>query len=559
VEYRAILKLAYSFLESREKLRIICLVVLQAVSNLLDLIAVVSFSTASVLSTQADFSSNRFIRLFPYLTEVPREQLTIQLFGLGFICLLIKTFLSFFVTKKLFVIFAVIQTRLSSKIFFDSLFLSEHLIRKLGGSSLGRSIVNGGESVVVGILGGTCIIFVEISLLAILVSPILVLAPFMAVIASLFILVISFTLYKTIGTRSKTFSGDRASGMDDARNSVRQMTSLSKIIKIRGKEDFFINRFETNIFKASYGSARSHIIQQIPKYSIEVLVVLSGVAVGSYYYVIGDIAKGIGAISLLIVITFRLIPSLLRLQGAFLLVKGSMGESDTFIDLSRLISNSKTEKTDDHRKEIVSDEIPRIEISDVSFQYPDANKKVLNNFSVEIRAGELVLFKGPSGAGKTTLVDILLGLLPIDIGTIRFIPAFPKHRRSYMSQDTVLVNGNVWENISLETNLNSDQQRDIVELSENLNLFEFLPDGLETYIGTAGINLSGGQIQKIGLARALFGSPTFIVLDEPTSSLDKNSAHEIRAMIQLLKGSATTILICHNDDFDEIADQIIEF
>jgi ATP-binding cassette subfamily C protein len=559
VEYKAILKLAFSFLESREKLRIISLVVLQAVSNLFDLIGVVSFSTASVLSTQVDFSSNRFIRLFPYLTEVPREQLTIQLFGLGFTCLLIKSFLSLFVTKKLFVIFAVIQTRLSTKIFFDSLFLSEHVMRKLGGSSLGRSIVDGSESVVVGILGGTCIIFVEISLLAILVSPILVLAPFMAVIASLIIFMISFTLHKTIGSRNKTFSRDRASGMDDARNNVRQMTSLSKIIKIRGKEDFFVNRFEANILKASYGSARSHIMQQIPKYSIEVLVVLSGVAVGSYYYVNGDIAKGIGAISLLIVITFRLIPSLLRLQGAFLLVKGSMGESDTFIDLSRLIGNSRTETPDEQRNEIVSDKVPRIEISGVSFQYPDANRKVLNNFSAQVCAGQLVLFKGPSGAGKTTLVDILLGLLPIDIGKIRFIPAFPKHRRSYMSQNTVLINGNVWENISLETHLDSDQQRQILELSENLNLFEFLPDGLETYIGTQGINLSGGQIQKIGLARALFGSPTFIVLDEPTSSLDKNSAHEIKSMIQILKGSATMILICHNDDFDEIADQIIEF
>ena len=546
-------------MKSSEKLTVIYLILLQAVSNLLDLIGVVSLSTASVLSMQADFSSNRFIRLFPYLTEVPREQLTIQLFGLGFICLLLKTFLSLFVTKKLFVIFAVIQTRLSSKIFCDSLFLSEHLIRKLGGSNLGRSIVDGSESVVVGILGGTCIIFVEISLLAILISPILVLAPSLAIIASLFIAMISYTLHKTIGSRSKSASGDRASGMDDARNCVRQMTSLSKTIKIRGKEDFFINRFEISIFKASYGSAKSHIIQQIPKYSIEALVVLSGVAVGAYYYVDGDVAKGIGAISLLIVITFRLIPSLLRLQGAFLLVKGSMGESDTFIELSRLINNSKTGKADDHRKEIVSDKIPSIEISDVSFQYPNANKKVINKFSAHVSSGELVLLKGPSGAGKTTLVDILLGLIPINMGTIRFIPAFPKHRRSYMSQDTVLVNGNVWENISLETDLNANQQREILELSEKLNLFEFLLGGLETHIGSTGKNLSGGQIQKIGLARALFGSPTFIVLDEPTSSLDKNSVNEIRAMIQSLKGSATMILICHNDDFDEIADQIIEF
>ena len=197
-----------------------------------------------------------------------------------------------------------------------------------------------------------------------------------------------------------------------------------------------------------------------------------------------------------------------------------------------------------------------IDFEKVYFSY-NSEQTILENINFKIKKNDFIIFKGESGGGKSTLIDLILGLNTPNSGTIKFdgvdlkLIDIETYREliGYVPQDPFLFNGTIRENILLNKNYNQNQILDALEKSNCNDFINKFPKKLETEVGDRGINISGGQRQRICLARALIRDPKILILDEPTSSLDKKSSQLIFDILKKLLNQMTIILISHNLDF----------
>ena len=209
---------------------------------------------------------------------------------------------------------------------------------------------------------------------------------------------------------------------------------------------------------------------------------------------------------------------------------------------------------------------PQINLKNVSFRYPFDPKYVLREINIDIKAGDFIGFVGASGAGKTTLVDLMLGILSPTEGTVTISGYSPEEllRKypgaiSYVPQNVNIVKGTILENITLgfdSSNKNREYARQAAELAQLTSFLSTLERGLDSELQDRGTNLSGGQRQRIGIARALFTKPQIIVFDESTSALDAATELEVSEAINSLRGITTVIVIAHRLSTIRNADQI---
>jgi ABC-type bacteriocin/lantibiotic exporter with double-glycine peptidase domain len=211
--------------------------------------------------------------------------------------------------------------------------------------------------------------------------------------------------------------------------------------------------------------------------------------------------------------------------------------------------------------------VSEIKITDVSLTYPENYLPSIHKVSAEIEESSIVAIVGPSGAGKTTLVDVLLGVIQPDHGDVKIsgispIDAISKWPGaiSYVPQDVLIVEGTIRHNVALGFPSSSIENDRILSAIEDAALAEFvksLPNGLDTQVGENGARLSGGQRQRLGIARALYTNPKLLVLDEATSALDGETELLVTDSIQKLKGRVTVVLIAHRLSTVRNADIVI--
>ena len=228
--------------------------------------------------------------------------------------------------------------------------------------------------------------------------------------------------------------------------------------------------------------------------------------------------------------------------------------------------DQKKEPERKQSKEIVVKEMGDIALENVVFHYPNADEKILNDVSITIKGGMSTALKGPSGAGKTTTADIILGILKPIAGKVCYNgidikelgKAWYKHV-GYIPQNIYLSDDTIRKNIIFgRENLSEEQIWQALEEAQLKEFVESLPEGLDSSIGENGVRISGGQRQRIGIARALYGNPEILVLDEATSALDGETEKAVMEAIDYLKGKKTLIIIAHRLSTIENCDAIYE-
>lgn len=328
-----------------------------------------------------------------------------------------------------------------------------------------------------------------------------------------------------------------------------------KETKIMHREPFFLRMFEHNYNSWANLEQIYRNLQIIPKPVMESLcmtAIMLAIVIKLFRGV--DSVYFISTISAFAVAAFRLMPSFNRISGyiSVLLFNYPAFEA-VYEDLKRIedISEGMTVKEDDHTILELKD---KIDIRNLSYKYPSGEDFVLKNINVEIPKNKSIALIGPSGAGKTTLADLILGALEPTEGGIyidstnafEHLPAWQKNV-GYIPQSIYLMDDTIRNNIIYGADEIVDDSR-LMQAVEEAQLKEFidtLSDGLDTEIGERGVRLSGGQRQRIGIARALYTNPQVLVLDEATSALDNDTEKAVMEAIDSLAGSKTLIIIAH--------------
>lgn len=325
----------------------------------------------------------------------------------------------------------------------------------------------------------------------------------------------------------------------------------AKEVKVLGREDEFLARYLVHGTASARSGERQTVMQQLPKLFLELFAV-----VGLAGLVLIMIWRGrplesvLPTLGLFAAAAFRLMPSVSRLLGAVQNVRFSKPAIDTLYEEMRLLEGTPVPEA--------GGTMPfkrALSLDHVSFQYPTSDAFALRSICLVIPQGSSVGFVGPSGAGKSTLVDIILGLFTPTEGTVS-VDGVDVHTNlrgwqdqiGYVPQVIFLSDDTLRRNVAFGLPDNQIEEADVeraVRAAQLDRLVSELPSGLDTLVGERGVRLSGGERQRIGIARALYHSPSVLVLDEATSSLDTDTESGVMDSVRALKEDRTLIIVAH--------------
>lgn len=353
---------------------------------------------------------------------------------------------------------------------------------------------------------------------------------------------------------------------------VNQGLGAIKETKVMRKEKYFLEEFSRTYQQYGEANRKYLFINQLPRMIIETMVV-SGLLV----MIVAKLAMGstpeeiVPLLGVLALTAFRLMPSANRIVNLFNTIKF---QQPLFYELYPELMDIK-ERQESRKESYYLSVQPKlkfeksIQVNKLRFAYPEGREDVLRDVSFSISKGDFTGIIGPSGAGKTTFVDILLGLLKPSDGNIKVDGQniFDNIRSwqanlAYVPQSIYLIDGSVKENIALGVASENIDNARIEKSLHMVELYDFvsdLPEGMETRVGERGVKLSGGQRQRIGIARALYQQPEVLILDEATSALDNDTEKSITDTILKLKGQITIIAIAHRLSTLAECDYKIEF
>jgi ABC-type multidrug transport system fused ATPase/permease subunit len=553
--------------------KIFAVVILQIGLGFLDLLGVAAIgllgalAVTGVQSQQPGSRISAVLRLLGLSDLSFQNQVAILGISAGFI-LVLRTFLAILITRKIFFFLsrrgAVISSQLISKLLTQSLIQ----IQSRSTQDTLYSVTTGVTSITLGVLGNTIALVSDASLLLIMLVGLFIVDPTIAITALLFFGSLGFVLYRTMNVKANTLG---------SLNSKLSIISNEKIVEVldsyreslvRNRRDYYareIGKLRLNIADVL---AEMQFLPNVSKYVIESGIVIGAVIIAGIQFSFLDARHAVATLSIFLAAGTRIAPAVMRLQQSGIQIQAGIGMSRPTLDLIESLKNiQQVDKVDDSLETIHNGFHAEVELVSITLTYPNMEISALENISLAVQEGEALAIVGSSGAGKTSLVDVLLGVLPSDSGKV-FIAGKPPLEAiatwpgaiSYVPQDVTISNGTIRENVGLGYPIEVATDELVWTALEVAQLSDFvrkLPQGLDTPVGERGAKISGGQRQRLGIARAMFTRPKLLVLDEATSSLDGQTEADISDAIQGLKGMVTVVMIAHRLSTVRNADQVV--
>ena len=410
-----------------------------------------------------------------------------------------------------------------------------------------------------------CIMIMEgFILLGLIFFLILVYGNNVGIALFLILLIIVIALYFTRNIIKK-WGGIRFNFETKRIKSITQSFDNIKDIILKKKINFFFLELKKNTKSVSEASMFGGFYKSLPKLLIEQLIIILFILYFLYYYSFQSLDDNFfSKLIFLGAILIRLIPGLIRISTSYQAIKFASTPAEKIYQFFSL--NKKIETN--NKKKIEFNEF--IEFKNIDYKFRGYNENVLNSINLIIKKNQTIGIVGKTGSGKTTLLDLFLGLLKPSRGKILIdgrdhtfdLNQANWHKKiGYVAQNVTLIDDTIKNNIALGTIEKEIDNEQIATVIKKANLLEFitnLPDGIETMVGEKGIKLSGGQIQRIGIARAIYLNPDILCFDEATSALDYDTENEILKTILSVKKNKTVIIIAHRLKTIENCDQIIE-
>jgi ABC-type multidrug transport system fused ATPase/permease subunit len=548
-------------LQSRARKRVLWILLIQVLLGFLDLLGVLAIGilgTLSISGLQSKAPSGQIERILN-LTGLSSLGFETQVYvlAIGSILLLVgKTLLSIVFTKRLVYFLSSQGAQLSTDLIAKSLSRSILMVQERTIHETLYAVTRGVESLILQVIATSVVLVSDLSLLLIMFTAILLVDPLTALVALLIFLIASLALQKGMLSRSQTLAKEAASKNISSNEKIVEVFSSYRESLVRGRRNYYAREISKIRISIAETVAELSFMPFVSKYVIEATLILGGVLIGGIQFILTDAAGAIGRITIFIVAGSRIAPALLRAQQGMIQIKQGLGLSQPTLELIDQLSETPLpDKTDDRVQIDHSGFTPTVSLTNLRFRYPEGKTDALKDINLSIQAGKSIAIVGPSGAGKTTLVDVLLGVITPDEGVVEISGLQPElcitkwpGAIAYVPQDVLIINGTISENVGIGYPKDAIPKNLVLEALEIAQMGGFvndLPLGIDTPVGERGTKLSGGQRQRLGIARAIFTRPQLLVLDEATSSLDGETEANISEALHKLKGRTTLILIAH--------------
>lgn len=541
--------------------KIVAVVLLQIFMGVLDLIGIVAIGLLGALSITSLQSAAPIGRVtwaldILHISKVSFET-QILVLGAGALFFLIgRTILSIFFTRKVLFFFSRRGAKISSSLI--SRLLSQSLLKVQERSTQETlfAITTGVGVITLGVLAAGIVLISDISLLVVLMLGLIVVDRVTAFATFAVLVLIGILLYRNMHKRASSF------GISSSELSIKSSEKIVEVfgsyreLVVRNRRQYYAREIENIRFVLADISAEISFMPYVSKYVMETTVVVGALLLSCVQFMMQDVAQAVATLAIFLAAGTRMGPAVLRIQQGSITILTAVGQANPTLDLIDSlegvpwIDNANDEIDLEH--EGFSAEV---QITDINLTYPKKDIQAISSICLRIPKGASVALVGPTGAGKTTLVDVLLGVLIPDSGSVLIsnLPPLQAVTKwpgaiSYVPQDVMIAAGTIRENVALGYPSEMATDELVMSALKIAQLDEFvarLPLGVETQVGERGTKISGGQRQRLGIARAMFTKPHLLVLDEATSSLDGTIEAGIAEAIYALRGSTTVVMIAH--------------
>lgn len=566
----------YSFLgllKSKDRKNLIAIACIQVSLAILDLFGVLAIGLLGSLVTydgQARDQASRVDQLFGLigLTNSSSEMKSLILGSMAAVFLVGRTVLSIVFTRRILLFFGYRAAEISTQLISRLLSQTLQLIQTRSTQQNLYSVTTGVSLIMVQVLATVMVIIADIALLIVMAVGLFIVQPITATLTCMLFFSVGYFLHRYMKVRASSL-GKSVSEVNIRSNEkiVEVLASYRELI-VRDRRDFYAREIGALRLGLSKSIAELSFLPYVSKYVVESVMLVGTLIICGVQLLADDSSQSFATLAIFLAAGTRIAPAVLRIQQGIVSIGSAIGQASPTMDLIRQLGSEELNQNfDDSLHQVHHGFIPDIDLQDVSFKYPQKDTYAIQRFSLMVKPGSSVALVGSSGAGKSTIVDILLGILKPDSGTVTIsgLPPLQAIRRwsgaiAYVPQDVLLSAGTIRENVVLGYPKESCSEKKIMEVLDVAGLLEFvkgLPKGLDTQVGERGARLSGGQRQRLGIARALITHPKLLVLDEATSSLDAETEDAISRSLSNLHGNTTVVMIAHRLSLVRNSDNIV--
>ncbi len=492
----------------------------------------------------------------------------ITILGIGVVIMLfISGTISIFTTWRLSMFGTQLGTELSTRLYTHFIKQNWLFHASVNSAKLTKKIVNETNRVSGGIILPIMQMNSRVVFTIFMVVSIFIYDPKVAIIGITIFAIVYLILFKIV-KRHLELNGKAISEIFSKRYRLNnEGFGGIKDLLLMGRDNNYIKSFRQTSQSLAYSQGTNNALAQVPRYFIE--IVAFGAMMTITLYLIsnynGDLGKILPTLSLYTLAAFKLLPAIQNIYANVAAIRGNIAafysiQKDLIWSMQTKVSKEKTEQGCLHVED-------KITLDNITFTYPDKIKSTLKHVNMSIPTNTVVGIVGPSGSGKSTLINILLGLIEPQEGDLKIddVVINNNNRRSwqnsigFVAQNIFLSDRSIAENVAFgiaKDEINFDRVYKALDLSHLTELTQNLDNGVNTLVGERGVKLSGGQSQRIGIARALYHEAEVLVFDEATSSLDGISEKKVMEAINKFGGQKTIIMIAHRIKTVQNCDQI---
>lgn len=548
-------------------------VILQISLGIFDLLGVAAIGVLGALAVSGVKSGSNGSRVNWVLENLRLDEFTFQqqtavLAVLSVGLLLLRTFFSVIVSRRILFFLSGRGARISSMLVGKLLSNSILVVNKRSIQSTVYSLTEGVNAITIGVLSSTIIAIADGSLLILLTLALFIADPGLAILSTILFSGIALTLHHQQSVRAKIIGEEFSDLSIKSNEKISEVLSSYREAVVRDRRAYYSNEIGSLRLKLAKVTAEKSFMPNLSKYVIESGIIVGALIVAAIQFITDDAVRAVATLSIFIAAGTRIAPALLRVQQNLIQVKNSLGTANPTLDLIDELINSPEQQFTEGEMDFTHEGfVPGFTFNEVSFKYPGKNTDALSMIDLRVEPGTVLALVGPSGGGKTTFVDLLLGILQPSLGSVAISGLPPLEAITsfsgaiaYVPQNVYIADGSIRHNVALGYPESQVDDAVVLEALELAHLSEFASaqaKGLDENVGENGNRLSGGQRQRLGIARALFTKPKLLILDEATSALDGQSEAEISEALSNLKGFTTLVVIAHRLSTVRDADHVL--